>query len=274
MLSFGNGTDGCKCEELQRAYRRAPATSDLVFSSLSARTLLTKLERHSRVESLNQLPPLKLLVMGGGSGIQEDLQILSTTTLTRTTIIGKHVLRSGSGRPRLTTWPGTARLIESIGHIGQIGDFTIKPLQQNSFLVTGISRHTPSRPLSRGTTTSATTEASPTHGDATRICPQGGRAVHTKALASLGGQQSSSDEDTGLSDSDPDPSSDDDRCSSEDEPGRSSTGKNIKWEGLDEQRLLAYKKEGKPWEWIFRKFPGRTRPAIRTRWNMIRPRFE
>jgi len=123
-------------------------------------------------------------------------------------------------------------------------------------------------------TTLATTEASPAHRDAMRIRLQGGRAVYTKALALLGGEQSSSSENSGLGDSNPEPSSDDDGCSSEEEPGRSSTEKNIKQEGLDEQRLLAYKKEGKPWEWIFRKFPGRTRPAIRTRWNMIRPRVE
>ena len=32
--------------------------------------------------------------------------------------------------------------------------------------------------------------------------------------------------------------------------------------------------EGKAWDWIFGKFPGRTRPAIRTCWNIIRPRGE
>jgi hypothetical protein len=43
---------------------------------------------------------------------------------------------------------------------------------------------------------------------------------------------------------------------------------------VDEQRLVAWKKEGKPWDWIFKKFPGRTHPAIRTRWSMVRPRSE
>jgi hypothetical protein len=47
----------------------------------------------------------------------------------------------------------------------------------------------------------------------------------------------SSDDDSDSSNSHPDPSSDDDGCSSEAEQGR--------WSGLDEQRLLAYKKEGK-----------------------------
>jgi hypothetical protein len=77
-----------------------------------------------------------------------------------------------------------------------------------------------------------------------------------------------------LSDTDPDSSSDDDGCSAEDEQGRSSTRKNVPWEDLDEQRLLAYMKEEKSWKWIFPKFPGRTPAAIRTRWNMIRPRDE
>lgn len=40
---------------------------------------------------------------------------------------------------------------------------------------------------------------------------------------------------------------------------------------IEEQRLLAYKKEGKSWNWIFTKFPERSQPAIRTHWNMVRP---
>ena len=34
---------------------------------------------------------------------------------------------------------------------------------------------------------------------------------------------------------------------------------------LDEQRLLAYEKENKCWDWNFGKFPGRTPAAVRTR---------
>ena len=72
-----------------------------------------------------------------------------------------------------------------------------------------------------------------------------------------------------INDSDPDLDSDGDGCSSEEELGRSGTRMNVPWEPLDEQRLLAYKKEGKPWEWIFKKFPGRTRPAVRTHWTIV-----
>src|ERR1700709_504720 len=33
--------------------------------------------------------------------------------------------------------------------------------------------------------------------------------------------------------------------------------KQSRWSDLDEPRLLAYKKEGKSWEWIFGQFPSR-----------------
>ncbi|KAF8847684.1 hypothetical protein BDZ45DRAFT_754641 [Acephala macrosclerotiorum] len=147
------------------------------------------------------------------------------------------------------------QLIESIGHVGEIDDFTIKPIEQHSFLLTGFSRHTSSR-------LSSAVEADRVHGDTTRSRPQHGRTVDAvEPVAPRGSESLSSDHDGGLSDSDPDLSSDDDGCSSEDEQRRSSTRKNIPWDPIDEQRLLAYRKEGKPWDWIFGKFPGRTRPA-------------
>jgi hypothetical protein len=133
------------------------------------------------------------------------------------------------------------RLIESIGHVGKIDDFTIKPLQQHSFLLTGSSRHTSSRLSSSETTVSTAVEAGPVHGNTTRNRPQEGRTVDARALASRS-----------------EPSSSDDACSSEAEQGRSSKSKHIPWSQLDEQRLLAYKKEEKSWEWIFGKFPSRT----------------
>ncbi len=51
-----------------------------------------------------------------------------------------------------------AQLIESVGHVGKIDDFTIKLTEQHSFLLTGFSRHTLSR-LSSGTILSPTVEA-------------------------------------------------------------------------------------------------------------------
>jgi hypothetical protein len=66
-----------------------------------------------------------------------------------------------------------------------------------------------------------------------------------------------------LSDSDPDVGSDDDGCSSEAEKqGGLSVRMNNTWDPVDEQRLLAYKKEDKSWEWIFKKFPGRAAAAV------------
>jgi hypothetical protein len=65
-----------------------------------------------------------------------------------------------------------------------------------------------------------------------------------------------------------------DGCASEDKLGRSGTRMNIPWDPVDEQRLLAYKKEGKSWKWIFRKLPGRTQPAVRTRLTIVQSRGE
>jgi hypothetical protein len=82
-----------------------------------------------------------------------------------------------------------------------------------------------------------------------------------------GSEPSSSDDDeSGLSDSDPELGSDcdSDGFSSEDELGRSGSRMNIQWDPIDEQRLQAYKKEGKSWKWIFR-----TQPAVRTRLNIV-----
>jgi hypothetical protein len=78
----------------------------------------------------------------------------------------------------------------------------------------------------------------------------------------------------GSSDSNLDISSDNDGGSSEEEQKCPSTRTHSPWSELDEQRLLVYKKENKSWPWLFCKFPDRTRPAVRTRWNMIRLKVE
>jgi hypothetical protein len=161
-----------------------------------------------------------------------------------------------------------ARLIASTGHVGKIDDFTIKPIEQHSYLLSGFSRHTSS---------SITAEAGRDHVDATRTRPQDSKAVDAGAFISRGSEPSSSDDDeSGLSDSDPELGSDcdSDGCSSEDELGRSGSRMNVPWDPIDEQRLLAYKKEGKSWKWIFRQFPGRTQPAVRTRLNIVQARGE
>jgi hypothetical protein len=139
-------------------------------------------------------------------------------------------------------------------------------MEQHSYLLSSFSRHTSS---------STTARAGRDHIDATRTRPQEGRAVDTGALASRRSELSSSDDDeSGFSDSDPESGSDGDGCSSEDELGRLGTRKHSRWDPIDDQRLLAYKKEGKSWPLIFKKFRGRTPAATRTHWNMIRPRDE
>ncbi|KAH6662058.1 hypothetical protein B0J14DRAFT_571244 [Halenospora varia] len=79
-------------------------------------------------------------------------------------------------------------------------------------------------PAIRHTSSSITAEAGNDHVDATRTRPQDGKAVDVGAFTSRGGEPSSSDNDeSGLSDSDPELGSDGDGggCSSEDELGRS-----------------------------------------------------
>ncbi|KAG0644942.1 hypothetical protein D0Z07_9333 [Hyphodiscus hymeniophilus] len=138
-----------------------------------------------------------------------------------------------------------AQLIESVGHVGRINDFTIKTIEQHSFLLTGFSRHTSST-LSSGTILSPTIEANCVLVNTPSTTLQHSRAVGARALLAGESKASSSDNESSLSDSDPDLSSDDNACS-------------------NEQRLLAYKKEDKSWGWIFKKFPGRTQAVVRTR---------
>ncbi|OAF55631.1 hypothetical protein VC83_07585 [Pseudogymnoascus destructans] len=78
----------------------------------------------------------------------------------------------------------------------------------------------------------------------------------------------------GFGDGDPNTGSDGDAYSSEDNVARSDDRKYSEWSPLDKQRLSAYKKEGKSWEWIFSKFPGRTKGAVRTRWSTMQSRVK
>jgi hypothetical protein len=179
------------------------------------------------------------------------------------------VIRQGyNGRG--VSFSQVVQLIESIGYVGKIDDFAIKPIEQHSLLLTGFSRHTLS-PLSGGTIFSPTVEANCVFDNAPSTTLQYSKDFGAGALLPEESEPPSSDDESALSDSDHDLSSDDDACSSTKKQG-SSIRMNIPWDPVDEQRLLAYKKEGKSWKWIFRRFPGRTQPAVRTRLNMIQAR--
>ena len=83
-------------------------------------------------------------------------------------------------------------------------------------------------------------EMSPVCGDATYIRPQHSKAIDAKALASHGDKSPNSDDDSGLSDSNLSPSSDNNGYSSEDELGCLCMSNHSRWSDLDKQRLLAY----------------------------------
>jgi hypothetical protein len=175
------------------------------------------------------------------------------------------VIQDGCDR-RGVSFSQVARLIESTSHVGKIDEFTIKPIKQHSFLVTGFSRPASPRLSSSGTTVSTAAEASSILDNTPSAILQHGRAVDTRTITQQGSESASSDDDSDLSD--------DDECSSEDGQKRSSTSKHSRWSDLDEQRLVAYKKEDKSWEWIFKKFPGRTPATVRTRWTMVQHRVK
>ncbi|KFY78272.1 hypothetical protein V499_02527 [Pseudogymnoascus sp. VKM F-103] len=194
-----------------------------------------------------------------------------------------------------------SKLIECVGYAGNTKDLTIKQLKQHLFLVTGFSRRTSSRPSQSGRTVRSTTNACLVPLSARRTRADKGRSASTfpsqrrEASSHIVdysfGDGSSEDElgrsDTrkysqwsassrsdvdGFGDGDLNTGSDGDAYSSEDNVGRSVDRKYSEWSPLDKQRLSAYKKEGKTWEWIFSKFPGRTKGAVRTRWSTMQPK--
>jgi hypothetical protein len=75
----------------------------------------------------------------------------------------------------------------------------------------------------------------------------------------------------GDDDNDNDDGKDDDRCST----GYSTTSsyvrapRNVPWREIEDQQLLAYRRENKPWDWIFQKFPNRSKAAVRMRASKI-----
>jgi hypothetical protein len=110
-------------------------------------------------------------------------------------------------------------------YIGKLDDITIKPLQKESFLLTGVGNYTLSRvlPGERGTL--------PLH---TKLHTLDNDKAQTRLRHSRAGREDTSREsssaisgDERLSDSDPDPSSGDDGCCSEDEQRYLSTRRNI-----------------------------------------------
>jgi len=121
-----------------------------------------------------------------------------------------------------------ARLIASTGHVRKIDDFTIKPIEQHSYLLNGFNRHI---------SLSITAEAGRDHVDTTRTRSQNSKAVNVRAFISRGSELSSSDDDKSrLSDSNPEFGNDGngDGYSSENELSRSGTRMNVLWDPIDE----------------------------------------
>jgi len=104
--------------------------------------------------------------------------------------------------------------------VGRIDNFTIKPIKQYLFLLTGFSQYTLS-PFSSGTILSRTVEANCIFDNTRSTTLQYSKAVGAGTLLSEESEQSNINDESGLSDSDPDLSSDDDACSSKKKQGSS-----------------------------------------------------
>jgi hypothetical protein len=147
--------------------------------------------------------------------------------------------------------------------VGKINDFTIKPIEQHSYFLSGFSRHT---------LLTNTIESGYDNTNATRTPLQDSKTVNAIVFISQGSKLSSSDNDkSGLSDRHSDLSSEDNECLSKvEQQGSSSTKIKVRWDPLDEQRLVAWKKEGMFWDLIYKRFPHRTPSAICARWNKVK----
>ncbi len=96
------------------------------------------------------------------------------------------------------------------------------------------------------------------------------KAAIVGVIPSIDDECSSKDDDgssdDGVNDSDVDPShfggysGEGDECASAEAPSQ--------WSPSSEERLLAYRRQKRPWKWILRRFPHRTEGAVRTCWHM------
>jgi hypothetical protein len=90
------------------------------------------------------------------------------------------VVRDNRDKP--SSFSQLGKLIEDVGHAGKIDDYTINPLKQNLFLLTGFSLRISCRLSQSGTTAETAVEAIPRHCDATRTQLQHDTTVDTGLL--------------------------------------------------------------------------------------------
>jgi hypothetical protein len=131
-------------------------------------------------------------------------------------------------------------------------EFSIRPLQWDSYLLTGASQHTPSV-LSSSRTTNLPSYEKAQASSNDKIKPNFGMAELAELLR-CGEVRVESVTMPSVCDSDSDSSSEDGQYLS--------PTKNIPWDELDEQPLRYTRKEGRTWKGIFKKFLTRTEPAI------------
>jgi len=162
-------------------------------------------------------------------------------------------------------------LSEVLGQGGKIEGVTLMPLPSSGlWMMTGFRRVDICDPSGLV----ASSESRPAPAD--EICSSGSLEQRARALCSLAAEAKAGEtvegkEEEGVSGSGFGASDDDNGAGHAVHRGirRSRAQTRRLWKPLDEQRLLAWKRENKSWKWIFSQFPNRTPGAIRTRVNML-----
>lgn len=158
-------------------------------------------------------------------------------------------IQDGGSVPAISCSQMATLTKNALGHAGKIDGITAKQLAPGSWLLTGFlySDCDASRLSAGGSGICDNVQS-----DTCRP-PLNGNTAEAEAVGSED-DEGSSDGGDGSSNCD---LGEDDECTS--------TRKRVPCSELEEQRLLAYKKENKPWDWIFGQFPNRTYGAVRTR---------
>jgi len=160
-----------------------------------------------------------------------------------------------------------AELLEStLGHMGKVDSITVKPSTPGSWHVIGVLRPLHPREAyidnSRSTVGRGAIRAPSTLRDRARalytadtINASTDDAIHCNRYNGIGSEGSEGNE------------GGDDHYDDENYelPVRASR----RWDPLEEKRLQAWRKENRPWDWIFDQFPDRTEAAVRVRWYML-----
>ncbi|KAF2431956.1 hypothetical protein EJ08DRAFT_659634 [Tothia fuscella] len=273
--SRANSADPKPAKNRRRHRNNNPASGDVHTRS---RRIATSLRRPQTASASTKSRGLAIDRNGVGASPQDPLYKVIDITLrpvsTGVSFLAATIQAAGDSVAFSHSEPATL-LSEVLGQGGMIEGVTLKTMPSSGlWMLTGFRRVDvcdPSGPV-------ASTETRPAPTD--EMCPSDSLEQRAWALCSLaanakGGEtmvEEEVEQEEGVSDGGFGARDDDDCAGHAVHRGarRSSRAQTRRpWKELDEQRLLAWKRENKPWKWIFSQFPDRTKGAIRVRVHML-----